>query len=61
MSTKEEVIKLIKKLPESATLDDIMEELYFQKKVDRGLKDLEKGRIISHEEAKRRLSQWLQK
>ncbi len=61
MNTKEEVIKLIEKLPESVTLDDIMEQLYFQKKVDRGLKDLEEGCIISHEEAKRRLSQWLQK
>ena len=56
MNTKQEVIKIIEELPESTTLDEIMEELYFRKKVDQGLQDLEKGNLISHEETKTRLS-----
>lgn len=61
MTTKEEVLGVIKKLPESATYEDIMEELYFRQKVEKGLLDIEKGNLISHEEAKKRLSKWLTK
>ena len=61
MNTKQEIIKLIEELPETATLEDIMEELFFRKKVDQGLRDIERGCLVSHEEAKKRLSQWLTK
>ena len=47
MNTKQEIIKFIEELPNSATLEDIMEELYFRQKVDKGLEDIEKGRLIS--------------
>lgn len=59
MTEKQEAIQAIEKLPDSATLEDIMAELYFREKVDRGLRDIEQGRVVSHEEARRRLAQWL--
>ena len=52
---KEEAKKLIDKLPDSATWDDIMYELYVKKKIAAGLKAAEEGRVFSHEEAKKRL------
>jgi predicted transcriptional regulator len=52
---KEEAKKLIDKLPDSATWDDIMYELYVKKKIAAGLKAAEEGRVVSHEEAKKRL------
>ena len=52
---KEEAKKLIDKLPEEATWDDIMYELYVKKKLSVALEAAEKGDIVSHEEAKRRL------
>ena len=61
MNAKQEVIKFIEQLPDAATLEDIMEELYFRQKVQKGLEDEVKGRLISHEEAKKRLGQWLEK
>ncbi len=39
MSTKEEVIKLIKDLPDTATLEDIMRELYVRLKMDKGIQE----------------------
>lgn len=33
-----------------------MERLYFMHKVERGLQDIEAGKVVSHEEAKRRLT-----
>ena len=59
---KEEVIALIKKLPEDATLDDIMYHLYVKKKILIGLQEVEQGKVIPHEQvmdnAKKRLEKW---
>ena len=52
---KDEAKKLIEKLPDSATWDDIMYELYVKKKIAAGLKADDEGRVVSHEEAKKRL------
>jgi len=56
---KEEVIELIKKLPENATIDDIMYHLYVKKKIIAGIEDIEQGRVVPHdqvmENAKKRL------
>ena len=60
---KEEIIDLIRKLPEDATIDDIMYHLYVKKKILAGLKDIEQGKVVPHEQvmknAKERLEQWL--
>ena len=56
---KKQVIQLIQGLPDSATIDDIMAELYFKLSVDAGLKELDDGEGIPHEEVKKRLSKWL--
>jgi len=52
---KEEAKKLIEKLPEHAAWDDIMYELYVKKKLAVALKAAEEGRVLSHEEVKKRL------
>ncbi len=49
---KEEAKKLINKLPDKATWDDIMYEFY--KKLTVALKAAEEGHVISHEEIKKR-------
>jgi hypothetical protein len=43
------------KLPEQATFDDAMYALYVRQKIENGLKQLDEGLGIPHEEAKRRL------
>ena len=61
---KEEIIDLIKKLPDDATIDDIMYHLYVKKKILAGIKDIGQGYIIPHEQvmenAKKRLEKWLE-
>ncbi len=47
---KEEIIDLIRKLPENATIDDIMYHLYVKKKILTGIKDLEQAKVIPHEQ-----------
>ena len=56
---KENVISLIKNLPDDSTLDDIMEQLYVKQKILKGQKQLESGQFYTHEEAKSMMKEWL--
>ncbi len=56
---KQQVIQIIQSLPDDVTLDDIMAELYFKLQVDAGLKELDEGKGIPHEEVEKRMSKWL--
>jgi predicted transcriptional regulator len=58
-SAKKTTLELVERLDEDVTYDDIMYELYAIQKIERGLRDAEEGRTMSHNEAKDRLSQWL--
>jgi len=60
MSTiKEEVISLVKKMPENTTLEDIMERIYVKQKILKGQKQLASGQFYTHEEAKEIMNEWL--
>ena len=52
-SVKEEAKRALETLPENATWDDIMYQLYVREKISCGLKDVEEGRVISHEIVKK--------
>ncbi len=58
-TTKQAVIEMIERLPDDASVEDIMAELFFRQKVDEGLRQLDAGEGIDHEEAKQRLGKWL--
>lgn len=59
LTAKEEVKKILDKLPDDASLEDIQYHIYVVQNVERGLKDLEAGRVVSHDEVKQRVSKWL--
>lgn len=53
MSTaKDEAIKMIARLPEEVSWDEIMYKIYVMRKIEEGLKAAEEGRTVSHEEVK---------
>ncbi len=58
---KQQVIQIIQSLPDNVTIDDIMAELYFKLQADAGLKELDEGKGIPHEEVEKRISKWLTK
>ena len=53
-STKQKVLELVEQLPPDASIDDVMERLYFLAKVERGLEQLATGQTIPHDAVKRR-------
>jgi len=58
-SAKEATLRLVDRLDDDVSFEDIIYELYVLEKIQRGMKDAEAGRVVSHEEAKERLSRWL--
>ena len=61
MSDKDIVIEAVRKLPESATINEISEEISILAAISRGEKAIEEGRVISHEEVKKRFAAWSSK
>ncbi|HUX31691.1 MAG TPA: hypothetical protein VMV78_13870 [Thiobacillus sp.] len=54
-SVKDMARKLIEHLPDTATFDDLMYEFYVRQKTEAGLKAVNEGRTLSHDEARKRL------
>lgn len=57
-TVKEEAKRLIDKLPDEVTWDDIMAEIYFKQQVEQGLGDVKEGRVFSHEQVKKMVKEW---
>ena len=55
---RDRVIETIKELPNEFDLETVIERLIFIDKVEKGLKQAEEGKTISHEEVKNRVSKW---
>jgi len=58
-SVKEEIIKILDNIPDDVSFEDIQYHIYVREKIERGLKDIEEGRVLSQEEMERRISKWL--
>ena len=59
MLTKEKVRKTIDRLPESFTVDQIVEELVILNKIEEGLSDISEGKVYTTNQVKQELKTWL--
>jgi len=55
MTEKQRALEAVQRLPEDATVEDAIERLCFIAKVQKGIRELEAGQSVSHEDAKRRI------
>lgn len=55
MNAKESAQHIINQLPEQASWNDIMYELYVKQKIEAGIKAADEGRTIPHEQVKARI------
>ncbi len=61
MNYKSAAIEAIKKLPKNATLKDIQERIAYLDAIEKGLEQLEKGRTVSLDAVKKKISKWTSK
>jgi hypothetical protein len=52
---KDEARRLVDQLPDDATWDDLLYQIYVRQSVEAGLADCRAGRLVSVEEVRRRL------
>jgi predicted transcriptional regulator len=55
VTIREEAHRLVDQLPEDATWDDLLYQIYVRQSIEAGLADCEAGRLVPVEEVKRRL------
>jgi predicted transcriptional regulator len=58
MSDKQAVLDAVSQMPDTVSLDQIHDEVALLKSLREGLSDSEAGRVISHEEVKKRFASW---
>ena len=59
MLTKEKVKQTIDRLSDSFTVDQVIEELVVLDKIEKGLKEVEEGKVYSTQQVKDQLKKWL--
>ena len=55
ITVRDRILQALEDLPSDATFDDAIERLVFLAKIDAGLAELDAGKGVPHDEAKRRL------
>lgn len=58
-TAKEEVRRILDRLPDDSSFEDIQYHINVRAKIERGLRDIEENRVISQEEVERRMAKWL--
>ena len=59
LTPKKAAQKLLERVDEDASYDDIIYELHVLQKIQQGLKDVEEGKTKSHEQVKEEFKKWL--
>ncbi len=55
MTTKQQVLAVLERLPDDCSLDDVLYHLYVLQAVERGRADVQAGRTLTHEQVERDL------
>ena len=58
-SAKEEVRRILELVPDNASFEDIQYHIYVREKIERGLEDVQNGKLLSQEEVEQRMRQWI--
>ncbi|HCW09282.1 MAG TPA: hypothetical protein DGG95_18145 [Cytophagales bacterium] len=56
---KSTVIESVNKLPDEFSIDEIIERLIILEKIEKGRQEVKEGKVNTDEQAKAKLSKWL--
>jgi predicted transcriptional regulator len=59
MSNKDAVIEAVRQMPDEASIEEIVEHLSILAAIRRGDEEADAGKVIPHEEVKKRLASWI--
>lgn len=55
---KELVLEVTNKMPDNATIEEIIDAILVRLSIEKGLKDVKEGKVISHNELKKEIEKW---
>jgi len=55
---REKILETVKELPQEFELEELIERLIFVDKVEKGLKQLDEGKTMTHQHVKEQAKQW---
>jgi predicted transcriptional regulator len=58
MTPKQKTLQALGTLPEDASYEELQEEVRILAALDEAEADIREGRVVSHEQAKRKLAEW---
>jgi predicted transcriptional regulator len=61
VASKKIAREVLDSLPEDCSLEDIAYHLYVRSQAEEGLRDLDEGRVVPHEQVLREAAEWLRK
>jgi predicted transcriptional regulator len=56
--TKDKVLEAVREMPQEFDLEELIERLIFIDKVQKGMKQLDEGNTVSHDQAKNIIKSW---
>lgn len=59
MITKKQILSSMKELPESFSAEEIIDKIILLQKIDMGLEQSKDGKVVSENDARKRLKKWL--
>ncbi len=58
-TVKEEVRRVIERLPDDVTWEDVQYSIYVLQRIERGRREAAEGKILDEDEVERRIKPWL--
>ena len=58
MLTKDKVISGIKRLPDSVTIEEILDQIILLEKIEKGIDQANRGEVFTEEEVEAKVAKW---
>jgi hypothetical protein len=58
MLTRDRVNKTVNELPDSFTIDELIDQLLFAEKIEEGYQQSEAGKVVSNEDVQLMINKW---
>ena len=59
MITKKQILSSMKELPDRFSAEEIIDKIILLQKIDMGIEQSKEGKIVSENDARKRLKKWL--
>jgi predicted transcriptional regulator len=58
MLTKDKVISGIKRLPDSVTIEEILDQIILLEKIEKGIDQADRGEVFTEEQVEAKVAKW---